>query len=143
MAHAPGSRPDQAFDEEEFRDQIRPDAVRAVQTFLIIDTIKKENEIEAEKDEVMERVEEIAESAGKPANEVRRNLIKEGRFESLKEDIVQRKAYEWIKQAAVITDEKIKRKSEGFSKVLRYIISYRTKSAGRSDRKNHRFKEYN
>ena len=57
-------------------------------------------------------MDEIAKAGNKPVNEIRRNLIKEGRFDALKNDIVQKKVYDWIKEVADIKIETVKRKSE-------------------------------
>ena len=103
---------DQQIDEEVIRTQIRPDAVRAVQTYMIVDAIKKEQEIEVTKEETTERLKEIAEATGRPVNEVRRSLIKEGRFNSIKDEIAQEKAYDWMIEVANIKVETVKRKTE-------------------------------
>jgi len=104
--------PDRSIDEEVYRAQTRPDAVRAVQTYLITEVIKEAKGIDVTKEEVAERLDEIAKASNKPVNEVRRNLIKEGRFDSLKNDIAQKKVYDWIKEVTNIKVETVKRKSE-------------------------------
>ena len=102
---------DRPFDEEAYRSRIRPDAVRAVQTFLIADAVKQEKGIDVTQEEVSESLNEIADISGNSVQEVRRNLIKEGRFESFKNDVTQKKVYDWIREVAEINVETVKRKS--------------------------------
>ena len=106
------SYPDQSIDEEAYKAQTRPDAVRAVQTYLIAEVVKEEKSVDVTKEEIAKRLDEIAEASDKPVNEIRRNLIKEGRFDALKNDIAQKKVYDWIKEVADIKIETVKRKSE-------------------------------
>lgn len=105
------SYPDQSIDEKDYKAQTRPDAVRAVQTYLIAEAVKEEKSVDVTKEEVAERLDEIAKANNKPVNEIRRNLIKEGSFDTLKNDIAQKKVYGWIKEVADIKVETVKRKS--------------------------------
>ena len=104
------NNPDQPLDEEVIRTQIRPDAVRAVQTYLILDAVKKERGIDVTKEEITERINEIAASTGKDAKELRRSFIKDGRFESLKDEIAQKKAYDWIIEAGNVKEKTVQHK---------------------------------
>jgi len=92
------------FDEQAFRDRIRPDAVRLVQTWLIIDAVKEQQGIEVTSEEVNARVEEIAAANNVNPKELKRRLIKEGRFNSLRDDIAEEKAYKWMESVAVIEE---------------------------------------
>ncbi len=102
---------DRSIDEKAYKSQTRADAVRAVQTYLIAETVKKEKNIDVTKEEVTEKLDEIAKASNKPVNEIKRTLIKEERFDALKNDIAQKKIYDWIKEIADIKVETVKRKS--------------------------------
>ncbi|MFC1607451.1 trigger factor [Candidatus Latescibacterota bacterium] len=105
-------QPDAPFDEEAFVQEIRPDAVRAVQTFLIINAVKEQGSIEVSRDEIAERVKAIASGYNMDPKELRRELIKNGRYEEIKDSIAQSKAYEWIQDQADITEKKIPKPNE-------------------------------
>ncbi len=112
LENARKNSPEQSIDEEVYKAQIRPDAVRAVQTYLIIDAIKEEKGIDVTKEELEERFDKIAESTDKSASEIRRNIIKEGRFDAFKNDIAQEKVFNWIEEVANIKVEIFKPKPE-------------------------------
>jgi len=101
------SNPGAEFDEEAYRARIRPDAVRSVQTFIILDRIKKEKGIEVTKEEVDERLESLAALNDMDKKEYRRRLIKEGRFEDFKNNIAEDKAYEWMIGVAEVTESTV------------------------------------
>ena len=95
-------------DEKEFREHIRPDAVRAVQTYLIVDTVATQNQIEPGKDEVSDRINGIAAMSGKSPSELRRQMIKEGTYDSVKNDLRELKVYEWLINKVDVSVETVK-----------------------------------
>ncbi len=103
--------PDEQIDEEAFRTRIRPDAVRAAQTFILEGAIKEKLGIEASREEVNERLEKEALKHDVNPKELRRAYIKRGRLDSLKRSIEQDKVFEWIKSVAVINEEKVSREA--------------------------------
>jgi trigger factor len=105
------------LDEEAFRAKARPDAVRAVQTFLILDSIKDKKNIEVTKEEINEELNQVAKENDLAPTELRRNLIRDGRFENFKKDIANHKAYAWMKEVASVAVEIVKQKPEE-SKVI-------------------------
>lgn len=92
------------FDEQAFRDRIRPDAVRLVQTWLIVDAVKEKQGIEVSSEEVNARIDEIAAANGVNPKELKRRLIKEGRFNGIRDDIAEEKAYQWMESVAEIEE---------------------------------------
>ena len=106
------NKSDQQIDIEDYKERLRPNAVRAVQTYLIIDEVKEKNNIEVEKEEITEHLQKIAEANGMDPKDLRRRLIKEGRFDELRSEIAQRKAYDWIIESADITEKKVEKPSE-------------------------------
>ncbi len=101
------ANPNAPFDEEAYRTRMRPDAVRAVQTYVIVDAVKKAQNIEADKDEVTQRIEAAATANGMEAKEFRRRLIKEGSFDDFKSNIAQDKAYDWMISVAKVEEKDI------------------------------------
>lgn len=107
LARVRRSNPEARIDESAFRSSVRPTAVRAVQTFIIMDAIKKQKNIEVTKEDADEHLEKSAAQYGMDAKEFRRRLIKEGHFDDFKGDIANDKAYEWMTGAADVTVETI------------------------------------
>ena len=112
------SHPDQPVDEEDFKRRMRPDAVRAVQTFLIIDEIRAQENIEVTKEEVTDRIIALAGAYNMEPKELRRRFIKDGRLDNIKNDIAHEKAYNWIREKADITTKTIEKKDEHTSKII-------------------------
>ena len=106
------NRPDQEIDEEEYYTRMRPNAVRAVQTYLIIDKIKSEKNIDVTKEEISERIEIIAQENGMDPREFRRLLIKDGRLDEIKNDIAEEKTYRWMVETANVKVVRTKKKTE-------------------------------
>lgn len=100
------------IDEETFRPRIRPDAVRAIQTYIIIDKIKELKGIEVSSEEVNDRIESIARINNMKPKELKRKLIREDRFNDIKNDILQDKVYKWMVNVASVNVETIKDKPE-------------------------------
>ncbi|MBN1293399.1 MAG: trigger factor [Candidatus Latescibacteria bacterium] len=112
------NRPDQPVDDEDFKRRMRPDAVRAVQTYLIIDEIKEKENIDVTKEEIADRIEIIAKTYNMDPKEFRRKLIKDGRLDNIKNDIIHAKVYEWINGKANITTRTIEKKDEQPSGII-------------------------
>ncbi|MFC1538240.1 trigger factor [Candidatus Latescibacterota bacterium] len=110
--------PDQVPDYETYKAQIRADAVRAVQSYLIVDAVKEESNIEVTKEEISDRLERIAEITKRPANIIRREMIKDGRYEGFANEIAQEKVFKWIEEVAHIKVETIEPKSTD-SKIIK------------------------
>ena len=105
LEKARASKKNQSFDEEAFRQEIRPEAVRSVQTFIIIDAVKEDKQIAVTREEMMVRIQKMADSSGMDVKEVRRTLIKDGRYDSIKEELTREKAYDWMIETADVTVE--------------------------------------
>jgi len=84
------------IDEIEVRNNMRPDAVRAVQKFIIVNAVKSAQGIDVTKEDTDARIESMAASAEMDAKEYRRLLIKEGRMDDLKLEIAEDKAFDWM-----------------------------------------------
>ncbi|MCE5250303.1 trigger factor [bacterium] len=104
--------PDREIDEKEYFNKMRPDAVRAVQSYLVTDKIKKEAGIDVTREELAEELELLAVENNMDPKDFRRRLIKDGRLDEVKNDIAQRKAYEWMVKTAKVTVVKTKKNTE-------------------------------
>ena len=85
------------------REQIRPEAERGVKRILVIDHVAELKEIRTTPDEVDQRVAELGENT--PA-QVRAQLQKAERLESLEREITERKVIEFLREQSEILDEK-------------------------------------
>jgi trigger factor len=103
------SHPGEQVDEEAVRSRFRADAVRSVQTYLVIEAVKKKLELDVTKEELSEWFEKIAQSEGLNPKELRRTYIKDNRLDEVRDEIIQEKAYEWIKSVARIREETVSR----------------------------------
>jgi len=112
------ANPEAQFDEQEYRTHLRPDAVRAVQSYIIVDAVKKRENIEVTKEETDERLESFASINGMEAKEFRRRLIKENRFEEFKNDIANENAYNWIVGIADVAEERVSAEPERQSDII-------------------------
>jgi trigger factor len=86
------------------RDQLRGEAVRAVQRILVIERIAEQQELQSTDDEIDARVEEIAEKNDSNPAEVYARLQKAGRIDQLEREITERKVFDYLKEQSTITD---------------------------------------
>jgi trigger factor len=103
--------PDEQIDEDALHSRIRPDAVRAVQTYILLEEIKKKQDIDVSRDEVNERIDRDAQIRNVNPKELRRSYIKDGLLEDVKNEIAQDKAYDWLKSVVTVTEEVIPREA--------------------------------
>ncbi|MDP2983113.1 MAG: trigger factor [Candidatus Latescibacter sp.] len=103
------SRPDEQIDEASYRAQVRPDAVRGVQSYLVLEVVKEKQQIEVTKEELAERLELIARLEGVNERELRRRYIKNGRIDEVRDEIALNKAYKWMESVADIRVETAQR----------------------------------
>ena len=106
------SMPDQPVDEESFLRDFRPDAVRIVQSYLIIEAVEEQNGIEVSRDEISGHINKLAEENGMNPKELRRQFIKDGSYENIRTSLARNKAYDWMSEQADITIETIDRNKE-------------------------------
>mgnify|MGYP001820629129 FL=1 len=95
------------MDEEvlaQVRDQMRPQAERAVRRILVVERLGETQDLKATEDELDERIESIAESSGSPVAKVYSDLQKSGRLEELERSITEEKVFEFLKEQSTVTD---------------------------------------
>jgi len=103
--------PGDSVDEAAFHDSVRPDAVRAVQTYILMEAIKEKQGVEVSREEVNEQIEKEAREQNLNPRELRRTYIKEGLLDEIRNEIALGKAYEWIKSVVTIQEKVIPREA--------------------------------
>ena len=88
----------------EFRDQIRPEAERAVKRILLIEQIAETQSLQATDDDIDDRVEEIAEANNTDAAKVYADLQKAGRIESLERELTEKAVFDFLFEQSEITE---------------------------------------
>lgn len=88
----------------EFRDQIRPEAERAVKRILLIEQIADTQSLQATDDDIDDRVEEIAEANNTDAAKVYADLQKAGRIESLERELTEKAVFDFLFEQSEITE---------------------------------------
>lgn len=88
----------------DFRDQIRPEAERAVKRILLIERIAQTQSLQASDDDIDDRVEEIAEANNTDAAKVYAELQKAGRIEALERELTEKAVFDFLFEQSEITD---------------------------------------
>ena len=88
----------------EFREQIRPEAERAVKRILLIEQIAQTQSLAASDDDIDDRVEEIAEANNTDAAKVYAELQKAGRIESLERELTEKAVFDFLFEQSEITE---------------------------------------
>jgi len=86
----------------EARNQIRPEAERAVKRILVIDRVAETQSLVASDEEIDARIEEIATANETTAAKVYASMQKSGRLDALERDLTERKVFEFLKEQSEI-----------------------------------------
>jgi trigger factor len=89
---------------EGFREQIRPDAERAVKRILVIERIAQTQNLTASEDDLDARIEEIASTNNTEASKVYAELQKAGRLESMERELTENAVFEFLTKQSEITE---------------------------------------
>jgi len=87
---------------EEARQQVRPRAERQIKRHLVLEHLAEREGLEATDDDVDERVGEIADAEGLEPGEVRRQLARDDRLDSLRRQISAVKVFEYLEEQSSI-----------------------------------------
>ncbi|MDX1648111.1 MAG: trigger factor [Longimicrobiales bacterium] len=87
----------------EFREQIRPQAERAVKRILIIERIAEMEGLTATEEDIDDRIEEIAEANNTDAAKVYAQLQKSGRLQSLERELTEKAVFDFLEEQSEIT----------------------------------------
>jgi trigger factor len=88
----------------ELREQIRPEAERAVKRLLMVDRIAETQGLAATEDDVDNRVEEIADANETAAAKVYAELQKAGRLEAIERELTETNVFNFLKEKSEIID---------------------------------------
>ena len=88
----------------DLREQIRPEAERAVKRILMIDRIADTQGLRATEDELDDRIEEIADANETAAAKVYAELQKAGRLEAIERELTETKVFNFLKEQSEIID---------------------------------------
>jgi len=84
------------------REQIRPEAERAVKRIILIDRIAETQDLRASEEELDERIATIAEKNDVSQAQVYAQLQKSGRLEALERELTERKVFDFLKEQSEI-----------------------------------------
>jgi trigger factor len=88
----------------EVKEQIRPEAERAVKRILVLDRVAETQGLTATEEELDARIEEIAGRNDTTAAKVYAELQKAGRLEALERELTEAKVFEFLKEQSKIID---------------------------------------
>lgn len=89
---------------ERAREQLRPEAERAVRRALVVDRVAETQSLAASAEEVDERIQEIADRNDATPAQVYGRLQKAGRIEVLEREITEEKVFDFLKSRSEIVD---------------------------------------
>ncbi len=98
-------QPDEAAEEsvlEEARTSARPAAERAIKRMMAVDRIAEMEGLHATSDEIDVRVQELAGRFGRPPEQLRGQLAKDGRLQQLADEITEEKVYAYLESLSEI-----------------------------------------
>ncbi len=87
---------------EEVRQQLRPEAERAVKRILLVDRVAEIQGLGATEDDIDAKVEEIATANNTSAAKVYASMQKAGRLESLERDLTEEKVFDFLMEQSEI-----------------------------------------
>ena len=88
----------------EFREQIRPEAERAVKRILVIERIAETQSLSASEEDIDARIQEIADANNTDAAKVYAEFQKAGRLEALERELTEKAVFEFLKEKSEITE---------------------------------------
>ena len=94
---------DEAGREKEVRGHFRAAAIRTIKKFLVLEAVRKQENIEVGASEIQAKIDEIAKSGGDREAEVRAYFSHPERRRSFENELLDRKAIELLLERAVVT----------------------------------------
>ncbi len=106
---AQGLEPEQYYElagagAHEVKERVRPDAIDTVKKELVLDAVAGAEGIEADEDEVMHEIGHLAEDSGRDPEEIAATMRKNGTYVLLEEEIVRKKALDFLVENAVAVE---------------------------------------
>jgi trigger factor len=88
------------------RDEARPAAEWGIKRTLILQRVAEEQDLQASREEVQERLENLAKQTGRSASEVRTRLAKSGDLRDLERRITESKVFKYLKEQSEIVEDR-------------------------------------
>ena len=88
------------------RDEARPAAEWGIKRTLILQRVAEEQDLQASREEVQERLEKLAKQTGRSASEVRTRLAKSGDLRDLERRITESKVFKYLKEQSEIVEDR-------------------------------------
>lgn len=105
MARQQGAGEDFSFDDEtrkKIEEAYRPMAARAVQKMVIVDNLRRANEIEVSDEDVDARIEEMAAEQNSTKEQLKGLILRAGNMERLRADMEEEKVFAMLEEQAKI-----------------------------------------
>jgi FKBP-type peptidyl-prolyl cis-trans isomerase (trigger factor) len=93
---------DEAGREKEVREHFHAAAVRTIKKFLVLEAVRKQENVEIDAAEIQARIDEIAKSGGEREAEVRAYFSHPERRRSFENELLDRKAIDLLREKAVV-----------------------------------------
>lgn len=103
------SNSEKPIDEALFRENNRPDAIRQVRDYLILDEIARREDIEVTSEEVDTRIAQQAQMMGRPFRNVKEEMVKEERIDEVRQALLHEKALSLLIEKAQVVEMEIPR----------------------------------
>ena len=101
------SRNGESFDERRFREEYKSAAIRDIKWYLIRKALIDKIGLEVTDEEITEKVNEIVQGYGEESEQIRRYYRKPSNRENLREDLLDRKLMDYLKEFVKIEEVKI------------------------------------
>ena len=89
----------------EAKKEIEPQATLVVKRVLLVDRIAEIESLEGTEDDLVTRIDQIAEQSGEEAHKIRSNLQKQKRLDNLLREITENKVFDFLMTQSEIIDE--------------------------------------
>jgi trigger factor len=94
--------PDETEREKEIREHFHGAGVRTIKKFLVLEAVRKQENIRVDTAEIEAKIDEISKSAGERSEEVRAYFAHPERRRSLENELLDRKAIDLLREKAVV-----------------------------------------
>lgn len=97
-------RQDQEIDEDSFRDESRPGALRGVKRYLLLEAIAGKESIEVSEEDIDKHLETMSERHSVDGPRIRQILGRSGQFERMKSELLDDKVFDFLIEQAKVED---------------------------------------
>jgi trigger factor len=105
IREAAGAREVQEGLRKELEERYRPGVERSLRREMLLDAVARQEKLEVSEEEVAAEIQRMAEADPRQASRVRARYLSAERRQGLKESLLERKAMEWLIDAAEVREE--------------------------------------